>query len=133
MYDFERKRWTILKEMNHSHQSGGICEWKDRGNKIIVAAGYDTNKVVEEYDLQKNVWIDLPELNNKHPTYPALMTSDNILFCIGGGSYFVDDLGCIELYDARDSANKWHYVDTVSKYFDLANCGCAGFNSFLPC
>eukprot|EP01083_Nonionella_stella_P214131 771754_1 len=92
MYNFENKQWTDLKNMNHDHQCGGICVWKERGNKFIVAAGHRDIKFVEEYDTHKNIWIDFPNLNEKHESYPPLFTSNNILFCVGGVNRKSDNL-----------------------------------------
>ena len=133
LYDFGMQQWTDLKNMNHTHCCGGICKWKERGNKLIVAGGWQTeHNEVEEYDMNKNIWIDLPNLNTKHEYYPAVLTVNNILFCIGGVHEGGNTLGCIEFYDQRDSANKWMYVESVEKYFDLPQQGGAGFNCFLP-
>eukprot|EP01084_Bolivina_argentea_P057466 104998_1 len=131
LYSFNNE-WKELKSMNHCHQLGGICVWKERGNNIIVGGGYTDNKYVEEYDIHKNKWIDLPNLNEKHTTYPALITSNNILFCIGGVICGDINLGCVEFYDPRDRSNKWIYVDTVQNYFNINQDSGAGFNCFLP-
>ena len=123
--------------MNHGHQCAGICTWKQRGNKIIVTAGYQSyqeitdDKYVEEFDMDKNQWYDLPKLNNKHAAYPALFTLDNILFCIGGVDFEDKNLGDIELLDSRDSSNKWIFVDSVENYLDIPKQGGARFICFL--
>ncbi len=49
--------------------------------------------------MYKDIWIDLPSLNSTHEVYPALLTTNNILPCIGGVNKDSDNLGCIELYD----------------------------------
>merc|ERR1712173_120414 len=117
LYDLENDQWTKLKDMNHRHCGGGICEWEERGNKVIVAAGWNDNRFVEEYDMHKDKWMDLPKLKWSHDDYPALLTKNNILFCIGGlGNHA--GWGCIELYDPR-SPNHWIWVDTVHHYFDF--------------
>ena len=131
LYNLENGQWTNLQRMKHSHQSGGICEWKERGNKMIVAGGYRENKYVQEYDMHKNEWTDLPNLNKVHATYPALFTSNNILFCVGGARRSSEYLGEIELFDPRDRANKWIHVDTVEHYFKLSKDSGAGLNCFL--
>ena len=128
-------RWMQLKNMNHCHRSAGICEWKERGNKVIVAAGYGRieNHKVEEYDFEKDMWSNLPDLNEKHATYPLMLPSNGLLFCIGGVRGAEDeDMGCIELFDPRDRANKWIDVGTVEQYFGLPNDTGAGKNCFLP-
>ena len=132
LYDFDNEEWSDLRDMNNSHQCPGICEWKQRGNKIIVGGGFPDNKDVEEYDMHKDKWVDLPNLNKKHHTYPAILSMDNLLICIGGVHTANHELGFVEFYDPRDSANKWFYVDTVEKYFDLRQDGGLGFNCILP-
>merc|ERR1712228_362041 len=131
LYDFGNEQWTNLVNMNHEHQCPGICEWKERGNKIVVAGGYSNNKFVEEYDMHKDEWTDLPNLNKTYD-YPALVTSNNILFCVGGVDRSHSTLGEIEFYDPRDRANKWIYVDSVGNYFKLSNESGAGLNCCLP-
>ena len=144
-YDIANTQWIKLSDMKYGHQCGGICEWKEKGNKIIVAAGYQfknntvepagyqsVNNKVEQYDIHKNKWFDLPYLKTKHESYPLLMTSNNILFCIGGVCQSSDNLGHIEMYDDRDRVKKWFYIDSVEKYFNLPNDKGAGYNCFLP-
>ena len=138
LYNFENGQWTDLEDMNHYHQCAGICEWKERGNKVIVAGGCNNNKYVEEYDMHQNRWVGLPQLNGITERYPAVFTSSNILFCITTqrkssqpslkrrrlnsnlSAYERKDLfKVIELYDPRDRNNKWLTVGTVQEHFNL--------------
>merc|ERR1712228_684950 len=129
-------QWMNLRNMNHSHQSPGICQWKERGNTIIVAAGCRSNRYVEEYDIYKNQWYHLPDLHEKTETYAALFTSNNILFCVTSRRQEISQPSVkrrrlnsseqrnrsrqiVELYDPRDSKNEWIAVDTIEKYFNL--------------
>eukprot|EP01084_Bolivina_argentea_P073047 132594_1 len=96
---------------------------KKEGIQLLLVVGYEDNKYVEEYDIHKNKWINLPNLNEKHATYPALITSNNVLFCVGGVKRSDNNLGCIELYDPRDQSNKWIYIDTVQNYFNINQDG----------
>merc|ERR1712154_456603 len=56
---------TTLKEMNHRHDCPGVCTWNDNGRKVVVAGGWkpfdpefkDGNHYVEQYDIEKDVWI----------------------------------------------------------------------------
>ena len=136
LYDFKEDEWRNLSDMKHGRECAGITGWYERGNKVIVGGGYGqwaNGQVVEEYDIIKNEWTVLPLLNEPHKKYPALVTSNNILLCFGGGDYQDRDLGAIELYDPRDSVNKWIFVDGIEKYFKITewNKG-AGYNCFLP-
>ena len=89
------------------------------------------NKNVEEYDVHKDAWNPIVSLSYPHNKYPALFTSNNILFCLGGVSKSDKNLGCIELFDPRDN-NAWIYVDHVKNYFNLPNESGAGWNCFMP-
>ena len=81
----------------------------------------------------KDIWIDLPALNGKHAVYPALFTSNNVLFCIGGSHHrYIRDMGWIEMYDPRDISQKWIAIDSVQNHFNIPHDTGAGFNCCIP-
>ena len=55
-----------------------------------------------------------------------------MIFCIGGANHSDDNLGYVELLDARDNKNKWITIDSVENYFSFEKDTIAGFNCFLP-
>ena len=132
LYDFESKKWNNLRLMNHSHQWNGITYWKEK-KSIIVAGGYNQNKNVEQYDINKNIWIDLPNLIKEHEKSPLLKTYNNVIFCIGGVTNTNKNLGFIEFYDTRSNANKWILNGTVEQYLNVKNNATGiGSNCILP-
>ena len=135
IHHFETGTVRKLKSMIHKHQIPGISQWDRYTEKIIVAGGYSGGRnciqYVEQYDMDKDMWIDFPKLNKKHNTCPAVWVSNGIVICCG----IEDDngtkrLGSIEIYDPRDS--KWVDVGTVHSYFGLPNNRVGGFNNILP-
>ena len=130
-----------LKPMLHAHQVPGVARWDNNGDKIVVAGGSDRRlpndiQFVEEYDLVKDKWIDLPKLNGKHDRYPGLWSSNGVLICCGTEENDPPTrhcrLGSIEMYDPRDCSNQWRKVDTVQRYFGLDQNQLYGFNNILP-
>ena len=130
MYNETNAQWIKLKNMNKGQQSAGICYWEEK-QSMIVAAGYNTGNYNEKYDVTKNLWIDLPHLNKSHPSSPVVVSSNNIIFCIGGAKVGGNNLGFIEMYDPRNRENKWILVDSVKNYFNIEETSVAGYNSFL--
>ena len=130
-----------LKPMLHHHQAPGVARWDNNGDKIVAAGGYDSNlpngnQFVEEYDLVKDKWIDLPKFNGTHDWYPGLWSSNGVLICCGTENDRTgttdSHLGSIEMYDPRDCSNQWRKVDTVQRYFGLDQNQMSGSNNILP-
>ena len=140
IHHFETGNVRKLKNMLHVHSCPGIARWDNNGDKIIVAGGFDDtrpngNQIVEEYDLLKDKWIELPKLNTIQGPYPALWASNGMMICCAttkrNGSA-VPRLGAIEMFDPRDNQCKWMEVDTVQNYFGLDDECVYGFNNIIP-
>ena len=134
MFDVERREWLSLTNLNNVHQFAGICFWKERAT-IVVAGGslFESDpERAEEFDAHKNQWTDLPTLQRHYKARPALLTSNNILFCIGADRATVPiNEGSIEMYDPRDKAKKWRFVNTLSGHFGSAVSANDSFEGFL--
>lgn len=133
MYNLEDNAIINLKDMNHCHHSPGVCSWENNEQRIVVVGGYNENRFVEQYDMVKNQWIDLPKLDAKHGSYPAIWSHGEVLLCCGG-EMASDYLGCIEMLDSRDRSRKWRQIDNVQRYFGIKQIagGSRAFNGILP-
>ena len=124
-----------LKKMLHEHACPGVAR---NGDKIVVAAGFDNsipngNQIVEEYDMVKQKWIELPSLSTKQSSYPALWESNGIMICCATTiNTDFRRLGAIEMFDPRDHQCKWIEVDTVQNYFGLDSECIRGYNNIIP-
>lgn len=65
----DETKWMFssgLANMNHARDAHGITSWKNR--YIIVVGSWhveESRKTCEIYDIKKNVWLELPQLNDE--------------------------------------------------------------------
>ena len=105
-------------------------------NKIVITGGFNHRRDCEEYDVYKDIWLDLPKLSKPHDRYPCLTQLDkfgeHVLVCIGGVTIDDHNLGYIEILDYRFNNLEWQYIDTVEHYFNLPSVNGGGYNCYLP-
>jgi hypothetical protein len=71
--------------MNYARDAHGVIEWK-RAFMIVVGSWHvDQNtKTCEMYDIRKNEWIVLPELNYTTCAPGLIVIEDRYLYKLGG-------------------------------------------------
>ena len=127
VYSFNNNKWTSIQNMSESRENSGICYWKQL-NKIIVVGGWNSPTTVESYDLYKNKWYNLPELNDEHTQSPHVwiqkpcIHSSNGLICVAGNiEELSNDIGCIEIFDPRDNISKWKIISNINSLININN------------
>eukprot|EP01084_Bolivina_argentea_P111018 198181_1 len=112
LYDMENNKWNRLKDMTYTRCGCGIYYNNKLNENIFIGGGLFSNdngtKIVEKYDLVKDMWYCLPETYFEHNYYPAIWMDANIgkdiLFIAG---FKPTDLGIIEWIDLRDCNQQW--------------------------
>lgn len=116
IYDFDDGQWRILNECQLYGKMSyfGICY-----NLIFKKLYFGGGQINQKYnkcgcfDIEKNMWYALPDMNLKHRRYPKLWINEyesespHLLYVYGndGGS-----IGQMEYFDLRDSKQKWTVV-----------------------
>lgn len=83
-----------LASMNDPRASfGALYNPRDTQESIIVAGGYINGKLStksEVYNIKKNVWTRLPELNESKASSSLCVINDQYILCMGGLSRNID-------------------------------------------
>ena len=106
--------WIEIKPMKYSRSFGSnIIQWKysRNNNRMIILGGYGSfhaESHCEVFDVNKQIWYDLPQLNYWHKYNPNIFfINNNNILCCCIDKRTKDNLGFIELFDERDNHNKW--------------------------
>ena len=118
IFDIDKNEWSLCKERIYGADVSGIY-YDGTNNNIYVGGGYDGGrhkvlKIMECYNLEKDIWTKLPDTNKGHDMYPLIWLEDynNLLHIMSISS------NCIEYIDLRES-KKWIVKnDNVSKLFN---------------
>ena len=132
LYDFHSSEWNEISEMNVARSCATLIHWKFR-NKSVVVGGEEerASRSVEEYDLIKDQWLKLPDLKHPHRKWPSVWIDNSVLYGSYGGILCVagdnvgggadqknhSELGTVEIFDGRDSAQKWQSVARLNSFF----------------
>eukprot|EP01084_Bolivina_argentea_P262119 443191_1 len=119
MYDFKTNEWTQLANINKNRCRAGICVDRIYRNRVYLGGGAHTGfhdgalKDCEYYEINKNIWIELPLTNKWHGSNPIVwIDGKNILYIASTWS------NCIESIDLRES--EWR-IESESKTKDENN------------
>ena len=154
IYDFNSCEFHQISDMNIARSSHSLIHWKFR-NKCIVVGGINKNnfasKSIEQYDLIKDVWTNLPNLNESHGKHPCVWVDNSLLYhsyngilCVCGdnnnnnnnhnnNNHNNNGLGSIEILDVRDSRNKWQTVTHLSSFFQSDQYKNKVFRRMISC
>ena len=112
LYNINNNKWKPLKSMNHSRRSC-VAAHDYIKNRIIVGGDPSFNKSMECYELNNNIWIDMPQTIYNHWNKTCLFVQNN-------GTIIIGSLGMVaynfERFDPRN--NKWYHIDTLSNIID---------------
>ena len=120
IFNIDNNEWNKCKEKVYGADVSGIY-YDDMNDNIYVGGGYDVGrhtalKIMEYYNLEKNIWTALPDTNKMHDMYPLIWLEDynNLLHIMSISS------NCIEFIDLRGGENKKWMIknDNVSKLFN---------------
>ncbi len=117
IFDIDGNKWSSGKPRKYETMVSGI--YYDEPNDVIyVGGGYDESegdvvKYTECYDLQKDIWSQLPNTNKGHDMYPLIWLEDNNLLHIMSISS-----NCIECIDLREGKGWSIKNDNVSDMFN---------------
>ena len=115
--DMSKEKWIEVPSPNTNAIDRGIY-YDDTKKLIYVGGGWNssencTSNRMEYYDINKNAWSELPQMNNGHDVNPLIWIDDGNLLHIMSVSG-----NCIEYIDLRE-AKKWEIKDKdVSKLFN---------------
>ena len=127
LYDFETKKW--MKCANLLHRGYRIGKCYDKENKVVYAVGGSLNgKRAEYYDLLKNQWYDLPEMNCKHANYPFVWKNEDLLYvasCKKQESEFIDLREHSKFwknFNTESFKHAGYNLGTQGRYHQLSDC-----------
>lgn len=95
----EENSWKFmggLADMNHARDAHGMISWKER-YLIVVGSWHVENstRTCEIYDIEKNKWHSLPELNEGTCAPGLIIVENRYLYKLGGTT----DIGKVEMLD----------------------------------
>ena len=125
IYDFNTKKWQKGKSCINRKGGSGICYDKNSSNIYVCGGTKDGYKIAEYYNIEKNQWYQLPDMNKGSNWYPAVWKTNNLLYIASifeGSKRSIsasDQHSIIEFIDLRASGidHKWsiQYTDIVDK------------------
>ena len=96
--------------MLYERDAHGICTWRDRYIICVGSWHGPGARTCEMYDVEKNEWTVLPQLN-EGTCAPGLCVFNDVLYKLGGTS----DIGKVEMLDLNRPKN-WVTVNTSNRY-----------------
>ena len=116
IFDLKNNISRGLHPMHTSRGEAGIY-FDKKVNNVYIGGGNDFG--VEYYDLNKNGWIQLAELNEQHKNYPIIWKSNdnNDVLYIASVENIINRK--IERLDLRDNKN-WQYEDGAAFELKIA-------------
>ena len=133
IYDPQKRGWFIKKESNYNRYGTCCCNWNINNNKYIICCGGqdendESSKHCEIYNILKNEWIILSDLNYEHGIFPAIWcdSDDNCIY-IASQFIIIDQKNKensiikyrVEMLDNPN--NKWRIIKS-NGIFNTQNC-----------
>ena len=114
LYNFNDNKWRSLTNMNNDRaECAAIYNYIK--NTIIVGGGYPAIKSMEYYELNKDIWINMPNTIYDHSRKSCLFVQSNGVIIIGGQSFATENT--FEMFDPRN--NEWHKIDTLKNMINI--------------
>jgi hypothetical protein len=85
-----------LANMHHARDAHGMVSWRER--YLIVVGSWHVEKstrTCEIYDIKRNEWYELPDLNEGTCAPGLIIVGDRYLYKLGGTT----DIGKVEMLD----------------------------------
>jgi hypothetical protein len=105
----DETEWKFMggcANMNHARDAHGMISWKERYLIVVGSWHVDTStRTCEIYDIKKNKWNMLPDLNEGTCAPGLIIVGDRYLYKLGGTT----DIGKVEMLDLTK-------VDIYSNY-----------------
>ena len=112
----QKKSMEKLCSLNNNHSKGGLISYK---NSIICLSG-EHNKKCEIYNINKNKWEELPEMNFERSEFGTCLIKDQYLFSIFGFNYPKNEyLNNIEFLDLLNEGSLWNNLNYKSDNLSL--------------
>ena len=130
LYNFNNNEWKSLKHMNTER---GLCNpgigYDYTKNRIIVSGGFESSKLVEYYELNRDTWINMPNTKYDHAWKPCVFIQKSGIIIIFGDGYNRNiSSSYVEMFDPRSNDNKWCTIDTLR---NITNVAVAPFDELL--
>ena len=121
VYDPVYDTWTQIQVLKKPFESKSGIHYSALSQRVYVAGGCSTEQQVAYYDINRNVWIELPDTITPHQQYPALWCNhhaggEQVLYIAGHSDM---QFGSTEWLDLRESTKQWHVAarhDQLHKY-----------------
>ena len=105
--------WEKLKDCNTARYYAGIG-YDEYLQRLYIGGGVDEAvQKVEYYDIEKNLWIDLPDTQNNYTRYPSVSVADHNRLQVAYNNY-------MECIDLRENKKTWTVVeDSLCERFGI--------------
>ena len=136
-FNYNKKSIEKLSNLKNNHSKGNLLIFKEKfennnNNNLICISGL-FNKKVEIYDIQKNIWNELPELNFERSESTSVILKKQYLFVIFGYNFprkeYINNIEYLDL--KNNNNNKWNILNLINENdlnLNMKNLNSINFN-----